>query len=325
MKFVLITFAILFLTSLGVIHFVKKWLEGRRGMSRSQLVEKLQGFSLAAEAEEEVSLTRKRKALSDVPFLNKVLSRQSWVSRVQRLIEQAGVGYTPGSVLLGAGVLAALGILVGLLLRFGTLPSVALGLALSSIPFVLLRITKDRRIRAFQRQLPEALDLISRALRAGHAFTSGMKLAAENFKEPLGSEFTKTVAEVNFGTSVAEALKNLATRVDCPDLRFFVVAVILQRETGGNLAEIMENMSNIIRERFAFEEKVQALTSEGRLSSKIVAVLVLGVAGMMYVINPHHFDPLLANPIGRILAIAAVGSLIGGIFVMNRMTNSVKL
>ena len=153
----------------------------------------------------------------------------------------------------------------------------------------------------FEKQLPEALALIARALRAGHAFSSGMKLAAEEFGDPLGPEFNETLDEINFGLSVADALKNLARRVDCPDLGFFVVSVILQRETGGNLAEIIEGLAHLIRERFKFRGKVRVLSAEGRLSAVILMVLPVLLATFLFVFHPKVVAPLLHDPIGRVM------------------------
>jgi tight adherence protein B len=153
----------------------------------------------------------------------------------------------------------------------------------------------------FERQLPEALGLIARALRAGHAFTSGMKLACEEFSDPLGPEFEDTLDEINFGQSVTDALKNLALRVDCPDLRFFVVSVILQRETGGNLAEIMEGLAHLMRERFKFRGKVRVLSAEGRLSASILFILPFFLAAFLFVFHPQVVAPLHQDPIGKVL------------------------
>ena len=183
-----------------------------------------------------------------------------------------------------------------------------------------LRRLKKKRVEVFQQQLPEALDLISRALRAGQAFNLGMKLAAENFKDPLGKEFARTLGEINFGVGLADALKGLAGRVDCAELRFFVVAVILQRETGGNLAEIMDSISRIIRERQGFVEKVHAMTAEGRISARIIVGVVCGIVAMVSVLNPNHYALLLAHPTGRLMAVGSVALVVLGFVVMNRMS-----
>ena len=151
----------------------------------------------------------------------------------------------------------------------------------------------------FERQLPDGLGLIARALRAGHAFTSGMKLAADEFGDPLGPELQDTLDEINFGVSVPEALKNLARRVDCPDLSFFVVSVILQRETGGNLSEIIENLAALMRERFRFRGKVRTLSAEGKLSAVVLLLIPFVLFGFLYLTNRPYVESLMFDPIGK--------------------------
>jgi tight adherence protein B len=174
-------------------------------------------------------------------------------------------------------------------------------LGAASLPLLYVRSKKNQRMGKFEKQLPEALGLIARALRAGHAFTSGMKLACEEFSDPLGPEFEETLDEINFGQSVPDALKNLGRRVDCPDLNFFVVSVILQRETGGNLAEIIEGLAHLMRERFKFRGKVRVLSAEGRLSAIILCILPILLAAFLFVFHPKVVAPLLEDPIGKAL------------------------
>ena len=171
----------------------------------------------------------------------------------------------------------------------------------------------------FQKQLPEGLELIARSLRAGHAFTSGMKLAAGEFDDPLGPEFTETLDEINFGVSVSDALKNLARRVDCPDLKYFVVSVILQRETGGNLAEIIESIGYIIRERFKLKGKIRILAAEGKLSAIILVAIPFFIFFVLRLTSPKYINALLFEPAGRIMCAVALVMMVMGIFVMKKM------
>jgi len=156
-------------------------------------------------------------------------------------------------------------------------------------------------------------------LRAGHAFTSGMKLASEEFGDPLGPEFDETLDEINFGVSVTEALKNLAYRVDCPDLRFFVVSVILQRETGGNLAEIIESLAQLIRERFKFRGKVRVLSAEGRLSAVVLIIIPFLLFLTIFLLNRSFLEPLISDPLGRVIMFIAIFLMIVGVFVIRRI------
>jgi tight adherence protein B len=184
------------------------------------------------------------------------------------------------------------------------------------MPFLYVSYKKHQRLQKFVRQLPEALDLIARALRAGHTFQVGLKMLGEEFADPIGTEFDKTLAEINFGAGISEALKNLAQRVDCPDLHFFVVAILVQRETGENLAEIAENIAKLIRKRFELQDRIRALAAEGKLSAIILFALPFFLALALSVTNPKYIGMLFTDPIGRgMLGGAAVIMVIGAIII----------
>jgi tight adherence protein B len=182
-----------------------------------------------------------------------------------------------------------------------------------------LRRLKRKRIEKFRSQFPEALDLIARALKAGHSLNSGMKLAADEFGDPLGPEFDETLREINFGVSVADALKNFAGRIECPELKYFVVAVILQRETGGNLAELVESLAYLIREKFKFQGKVRTLSAEGRLSAIILVAIPFLFAIYLHFSNPEYLGLLFSAPIGRIMVAGAIIMMAVGMLVMKKM------
>jgi tight adherence protein B len=220
-----------------------------------------------------------------------------------------------------AAVLALTGYLTGSLLTINRVIPLIIAASLVGIPFLYVIRKKKKRMDKFQKQLPEGLELIARSLRAGHAFTSGMKLAADEFDDPLGPEFTETLDEINFGVSVSDALKNLARRVDCADLRYFVVAVILQRETGGNLAEIIESIGYIIRERFKLRGKIRILAAEGKLSAIILVAIPFFVIIVLRFTSPEYINALLFEPAGRIMGAVALFMMVIGIFVMKKMIN----
>jgi tight adherence protein B len=184
------------------------------------------------------------------------------------------------------------------------------------MPLLYVSYKKHQRVQKFLRQLPEALDLIARALRAGHTFQVGLKMVGEEFADPMGTEFDKIIAEINFGAGVPEALKNLARRVDCPDLHFFVVAILIQRETGGNLAEIAENIAQLIRKRFELQDRVRALAAEGKLSAIILFALPFFLALGLSIMNPQYIGLLFTDPLGiRMLGGAAVIMAIGALVI----------
>jgi tight adherence protein B len=169
--------------------------------------------------------------------------------------------------------------------------------------------------------MPDALDLVARALKAGHAFSGGITMAAEEFDDPLGTEFSEMVNEINFGVSVPEALKNLTGRVECEEMKYFAMGVILQRETGGNLAELIQTLANLIREKFRFEGKVRVLSAESRLSAVILALLPFLVGGWLWISNPSYLAPLVTEPFGQMLLLLAGILMVVGILIMKRMAS----
>ncbi|MDL1962791.1 MAG: type II secretion system F family protein [Deltaproteobacteria bacterium] len=263
----------------------------------------------------------KKKLLSDVPFLNKILLSIPGPQRLDRLLQQANAQYRLGVFILLTMFLALTGFFVGFLITDKYIFSIIIALSLSGIPFFYFCLKKKKRMEKFQRQLPEALELIARSLKAGHAFPSGMKLAADEFDDPLGPEFDETLNEINFGVSVPDALKNLTDRIDCSDLKYFVISVILQRETGGNLAEIIESLAYIIRERFKLYGKVKILAAEGKLSAIILCAIPFLIMIALRFINPDYINTLFTEPAGKIMSGIALFMMALGILVMKKMVN----
>ena len=177
---------------------------------------------------------------------------------------------------------------------------------LPRLPFIYVYRKRRNRLRKIGVQLPDALDLISRALRAGHAFPSALQMVGEELPEPIGGEFRITHDEVNFGVSLQQAMQNLSVRVPSTDLRYFVIAVLIQRETGGNLAEVLNNLSTLIRERLKLLMKVQVLSAEGRLSAWILSILPFALAGVINVINPGFMAVLWTDVAGTKMIVAAL-------------------
>jgi tight adherence protein B len=190
-----------------------------------------------------------------------------------------------------------------------------------SFPLLYLFFRRKNRLAKFERQLPDALELIARALRAGHAFTSGLKLASDQFADPLGPEIGETLDQINFGLSVSDALKELTLRINCPDLSFFVVSINLQRDTGGNLAEIIESIAHVIRERFKLKGKIKVMAAEGKLSAVILIALPFLFAVLVTISNPKHFEPMFGNPIGHTMIAVPIIMMIFGSLVIKKMVN----
>jgi tight adherence protein B len=241
-----------------------------------------------------------------LPAIDRVLGGTTRGSALGRWIDQSGVKASISGVLVVALLLAAvMALLVGMIAqaRWGLFVGGAIGFG---IPFMVLKVKRGRRMRAFEEQFPEALDLIARALKAGHAFATGLKMVADEMPEPVGPEFRKTFDEQNFGLPMKDALDNLTFRVPLLDVRFFATAVLIQRETGGNLSEILENLAHVVRERFKILRQVRVYTAHGRFTGYVLLALpaVLGIA--LSFINPDHMNLLFKEKMGQMMLLGAI-------------------
>ncbi len=188
-----------------------------------------------------------------------------------------------------------------------------------ALPCIVLLRKRRKRLQAFEQQLPEALDLLSRALRAGHAFSAALEMIGTEMHDPVAGEFRTCFDEINFGVSLNDALLNLATRVPSTDLRYFIIAVLLQRETGGNLAELLDNLSALMRERFKLIGTIRVLSAEGRLSAWIISLLPFATAAVINLVNPKFMSILWTDELGtRMVTFAAIFAALG-IFWMSRI------
>ena len=317
----------LFLIGIGIFFFAVIIIElvvyairNMRSTKRVKIRKRFRKYAYTSDGDDGTDILKKR-IYSEVPFFNGLLRRIPAVKKLDDLVRQANARYPMGFYILLSLLLAVIGYVAGRALIKDIYQSL-LGMGICAcLPILYLKSLKRKRIEKFKRQLPDGLDLIARALKAGHAFSGGMNLAANEFDDPLGPEFAETLDEINFGVSVGDALKNLAGRIDCEELRYFVVGVILQRETGGNLAELIETLANLIRERFKFEGKVKTLTAEGRLSAVILILLPLAVFGYLWMTNPNFLKPLFTDPSGKFMILGAIVMMIIGGLVMKKMVD----
>jgi tight adherence protein B len=291
-----------------------------RDPDRKKIRKRLKTFSYK-ESKNELPDILQKKVLSDVPLLNKILLHVPGRQYFNRLLQQANVQYPLGFFILLTIFLAITSFCVSSLITRNKVFVVIITLLLAGTPFFYLCLKKKKRMEKFQRQLPEGLELIARSLKAGHAFPSSMKMAADEFDDPLGPEFEDTINEINFGVNVPDALKNLAERVNCADLKFFVISVILQRETGGNLAEIIESLAYIIRERFKLYGKIRTLAAEGKLSAIILGSLPFVVMIALHFTSPAYIRVLFTDPAGKIILGISAFMMALGIFVMKKMVD----
>ena len=308
----------IFILTLTLIEGAYYGLRRMRSREKREVLRRLRGFS-TTEYEREIIDIMRKGVLSDVPWLNRMLLSFRWTDKLSRMIEQSGTESTLGVFILLSIVLASGGFVISLWVASSALLSLIIAFFLGVFPFLYVYLKKKRRMEKFQRLLPDALDLIARALKAGHAFTGGLKMVGDELEEPVGTEFEKTLHEINFGSGIPEALKNLTRRVDCPDLRFFIISVIIQRETGGNLAEILAKIAHLIRERFKLQSRVQVLSAEGKLSAIILIAIPFVIALALSVLNPVYIKTLFIDPVGKALVAFALVMMVIGIVVMKRM------
>ena len=261
----------------------------------------------------------KQRVMSNLPALQKLLLQMPHVHQLDRLLQQSGSRGTVMRLITLCLLCGVAGLLGGLLLRWPWPVALLAAAGLTAFPLMRLVYKRNKRLHLIEAQLPEAMDLISRALRAGHAFPSALAMVGVEAQEPIAGEFRITSDEIGFGISVDNALNNLATRVESPDMRYFVMAVIIQRETGGNLAELLGKLSELVRERFKLFAKVRVLSAEGKLSAWILTALPFCVAGAVQLLNPKYLAVLFNDPLGIRLVIGALVLMAVGIFAMSRI------
>jgi tight adherence protein B len=266
-----------------------------RGTDRA--VERIQKWS-APEVAAQSDIVRK-ESLSDIPWLHDLLITMRRFQPLRLLHRQADCRVPLGIFVLATPLLALGALLLAISMHQALLLALLLAVVLGALPAGYLYWLKSQRMAKFERQLPEALELVSRALRAGHAFSVGLKLVGDEAADPIGIEFRRVFDEVSMGVALTQALKNMTDRLDCVDLRFFVTAVLVQRETGGNLAEIIDSLAGLIRRRFELLLKVTALSAEGRFSGIILFCLPLVVGSALYMMNPEYMSILFTDPIGQ--------------------------
>jgi tight adherence protein B len=309
---------ILFFVSVAAIELFLYGYRTMRLRSTKKAKSRLRNYSISEESEDEGEITS-REILSDIKSFNRFLGRIPFVKSLHKLTVMAKAPYPVSVYILISLILALVGYgACNIFLEMFSL-SLLIGTAGLLLPWGYLYAKKRTRMKKFERQLPEALGLVARSLRAGVSFSGALQHITENFDDPLGTEFGKTLFQINYGYSVVDALKNMAGRIDCPDLKFFVVAVALQGETGGNLAEISESIARVIRERFKFRDKVSALTAEGRLTAIVLGCLPFFVIGALLVVSPGYLTPLYTEPAGKLISGAALVMMGLGAFFITRI------
>jgi tight adherence protein B len=241
-----------------------------------------------------------------LPGMDRLVSGTGAGKRMTRLIEQSGVRTTPSALALISLVVAAFAGFIAFLFvpqRFALAAAAAAG---GAIPILWVMHRRSARMKRFEEQFPEALDLLSRAIRAGHALQTALGMVAEELPDPVGPEFKKTFEQQNFGLPLRDALNEMAARVAVLDVRFFVTAVLIQRDTGGNLAEILDNLAHVVRERFKIRRQVRVHTAHGRFTGYVLLALPAALAIALSFINPEHMQTLFRERLGQMMLMGAI-------------------
>lgn len=268
------------------------------------------------------SLSKETARLSNVELLDRLLTRRkSLIAPLRRLLEQSALPLNVGKFLLLSGCAALLAALVVMVTSHILLAAVIVGLVAMLIPYWFVRFKRDSRVRQFEELFPEAIDLITRALRAGHAFTTGLAMVGDEMPAPIGPEFKLLYDRQNFGMPLPDALREFGERIPLLDARFFVTAVLTQREAGGNLSEVLDNLASVIRDRFKVKREVRAKSAHGRITGWILAGLPPGLALAFLVVVPEHMKMLIDDPLGVRMIIVALVLQVAGTFVIRKIVN----
>jgi tight adherence protein B len=259
---------------------------------------------------------RKQELLSSIPLLNRLLLQIEVTPKLRRLLYQADVTLTPGGVLLMS--LCSWVIAASLIyMRTGVLLiSVVLGSVAAFGPFAYVLNKRSRRFRKFEEQLPPALDMMVSALRGGQSLISAIGVVGREVPDPIGREFRTCYDEQNYGLELRTALENLAIRIPIQDVRIVITAILIQKETGGNLAEVLDKCSHVIRERFRLKREIRTKTAQGRLTGMVIAALPIGLGFLLYLMNPAVMSLLWKRPLGlKMLYTGITMMIIGGLII----------
>lgn len=261
----------------------------------------------------------KEEKTSDIAFLDRILAGKGLTESIAERLERAGSKMSVGEFVLLTLVSAALGFLIGR--RIALLAAPLLALLFGAIPVLVMKRKATARLGAFQGQLPEAVDMLVNAMKSGYSLQAAIKFAGDEMSQPLGPEFTRVYDEQRLGMEMRNALLGLQERMDTLDCKMFVTAILLQRETGGNLSEVLTNLATLMRERVGLRGQIDTLTAEPRMSAVVLALLPIALFVMVGLLNPTYLSPLWTTGLGRLLLLYAVASVVIGYILLKKIGN----
>ena len=312
----LVFVACLFLTY-ALYLFTSRSSDKKRQLLNERLAEAIRSSAHSSDAE--VQLAR-QELLSEIPWLNRSLVKLQMSSDLKLWIDQADLNITVMRLLLFSATAGVMAFLATSMVSQSYLLRIVVGLLAGSFPFLHVMGKRKKRMNRFLQLLPDTLDLMSRGLSAGHAFTEALHMVGTEMPEPIASEFRKTYDEQNLGLSLKLALENLVHRMPLLDLRMCITAIMIQRETGGNLSELLEKVAYTIRERFRIQEDLKTLTLSSRWSAWLLCLLPMGLAAYMSAMNPQYMEVMWRDPRGhKFIAAAAIMQVLGMLMVRKIM------
>ena len=310
---------LLFAAVILLIEGAWLWWSGAHGSGARRIAKRLRLMAERGEGGVERVDILKRRTYSRSPALERQLRRIARLGTLDNLLLQAGVRWSVAQFLGCSLAMLVVGLVAARALDMPALAACGLVALAMAVPWILLMRTRRQRLAKLEEQLPEAADFLGRALRAGHSFANVMQMVGEEMPEPISGEFKFAYEEINYGVPMNEALHNLAVRVPLTDLRYLVIAVLIQRESGGNLAEVLGNISRLIRARLKLLGQVRVMSAEGRMSAWILGILPLAVLMLMSLSNPAYVRVLWTDPIGvRLMWYSGVVAL-SGVFWMRKL------
>jgi len=316
--FELLTLALVFLGTIGLLVGTWTFLNRSSLTASDAALERLREVEQAQDAARSIL---RDESVSTLPALDRLLGGRELTGRLTQKLQNAGVEMTPGSLVLGMGISALVFMVLGRVMT-SSIIGAAIGTAIGLfLPVFWLGMKERKRLHAFQDQLPDALDMLVSAMKAGYSFQAAMKFIGEEVPAPLGPEFARFYEEQRLGMEVRTALLALQDRVNSLDLRMFVTAILIQRETGGNLSEVLGKISTLMRERMAMKGEIETLTAESKLSARILGALPFVVFGMVNLLNPGFMRPMLNTTVGPWVFFAATLSVMMGYWMMMKIAD----
>ncbi|PMS38671.1 tight adherence protein B [Trinickia symbiotica] len=310
---------LIFVAVVLAVEGVYLWWNSSHGATARRIESRIRVLSAGGHIQRERLTILKDRMLRDSTYIEKLVMSVPRLKSLDLFIQQSGVDWSVTRLVVTSlaipFVVFAAALVAPVPLRFGA----AIALATSGLPYLHVNRKRAKRLAKLERQLPDVADTIGRALRAGHSFPSAIGMISTEFAEPMSGEFRITFDEINYGVPLGDALLNLAKRVPIRDLRYFVIAVLIQRETGGNLAEVLDGIAFLIRERFKLFDKVRVLAAEGKMSAWVLGLLPFVTAGAMMALNREFLAVLWEDPAGLKVVYAMISMMVSGAFWMRRI------